>query len=612
MEKHTLVAQLKKYNDAYRKGTPLVSDITYDQLVEELRGLDSDHPFLSAVEPELFETKREIRHPIPMLSIEKSYTGESLQRFISRVQKEASDIGIHDVEFIITPKLDGLAGRDDGNILASRGNGEVGFDISNAFEKGVIPLGGRGLGIGEIVIKMSYFQEHLSGVFEHPRNMVVGIISSDTLNEHAKKALEDKVVHFVPYGELPSWIGTRHDFFEKIESITEDLAKRTDYPIDGMVASVTDEALKHHMGATTHHYRWQIAIKTKGETAVTRVKNVVWQVGRTGNITPVMEIDPVSLSGATIRRVTAHHAGLIKTEKIGPDAEIEVIRSGEVIPKLEKVIQPSATTVIPEKCPSCSSILVWDNDFLKCRNISCPAQIEQRISHFFKILGTADWFGIKTIQKLVDNKYDCLEKIYAMEEKDFLDIGFGPIQSKNLFNALETSRTKLVEDWRFLAAFGIPDLGKGDSRKLLSHIRLEDIEQATAEDIEKIHGFGEITSKSIQKGMTEISGTMAHMLALGFNLEVTPLEDEQKATVSPISGKGIVFTGKMQHGTRDDMKAGARNLGAHVQSAVSSKTDFLVCGENVGASKIKKAEKANVTIIPENEYLEMIKEAINT
>ncbi|RPJ79428.1 MAG: DNA ligase, partial [Deltaproteobacteria bacterium] len=132
-----LVTQLKAYNDAYRRGVPLISDPEYDRLVNRLQTLDPLHPFLSKVEPELFEGKKEIRHPVPMLSIEKAYSREALERFISRVKKEAAEIGIQDIRFSVTPKLDGLAGRDDGEIFASRGNGEVGYEISSAFEKGI-------------------------------------------------------------------------------------------------------------------------------------------------------------------------------------------------------------------------------------------------------------------------------------------------------------------------------------------------------------------------------------------------------------------------------------------------------------------------------------------
>ena len=601
-----LVQKLTAYNDAYRQGRPIVSDIVYDALVETLREMAPDHPFLHSVEPERFEGKIEIRHPVPMLSTEKAYTREALERFVSRVNKEAQQTGIKDVRFSVTPKLDGLAGRDDGNVFVTRGNGETGYEISSAFAKGVLPIGGRGLGTGEIVIVKSYFETHLSKAFEHPRNMVVGIIASDTVNEFAGKALQDKAVHFVPYKMLPKWEGTGHELVENIDSIVAELAAETDYPMDGAVTEVVDPAVRNVMGATAHHYRWQIAIKSKGETAVTTVAGIIWQVGRTGNVTPVMEVAPISLSGATIRRVTAHHAGMVLKEGIGIGTEIEVIRSGEVIPKLERVITPSDDIGVPEVCPACGVELIWQNDFLKCTNPSCSAQIAQGISHWFKTLGNADWFGIKTIQKLVENGYDALEKIYAMGEDDFRRIGFGPVQSKNLAEALVSSRSKAVEDWRFLASFGIPNLGKGDSRKLLSHVSLEDLLNTDTIAIEQIDGFGEITSRSIVNGVRHRRDTIQFMLALGFNLQRTPLQRDTAKMESAIAGKGIVFTGKMETGTREAMQAEARQRGAHVQTAVSGHTDYLVCGEKAGATKVTKARTMGVRILSEAEYLALL------
>lgn len=607
--KHILLDTLIRYNEAYRSGTPLVSDHEYDRLLEELKQIDPDNPFLHRVEPERFESKNQVRHPIPMLSLEKIYTHDvkKLALFVDRVKKEAAQVGVSNIEFKITAKLDGLAARDDGDVLVTRGNGEVGYDITSAYEKGVIPKGGRGLGIGEIVVVKSYFDEHMANDFEHPRNMVVGIVASDTVNEKAQRALEDEAVLFVPYVQLPSKTVSPEQFVSTIESIDNDLRAETDFPVDGIVAAVTDERVRDHMGATSHHYRWEIAVKTKGETAVTRVTAVQWQVGRAGTITPVMEVKPVFLSGATIRRVTAHNAGKVRDHRIGPGAEIEIIRSGEVIPKLEKVLKPAKRVTIPDECPSCGAYVEWKNDFLKCTGISCPAQIEQKISHWFKTLGTADWFGIKTIERLVKNGFDNLEKIYTMQEADFLDMGFGPVQSNNLAQAIRISRTARVEDWRFVAAFGIPDLGKGDSRKLLSHVNIEDLPRLSETDLKQIHGFGEITSASIIKGLAEVKETLVHMLELGFNLERTPLENDVDAVESPISGKRIVFTGKMKSGSREDMQANARRLGARVQTAVSGNTDYLVCGEQVGEKKRDKALNAGVRIITEAEYAAMIK-----
>jgi len=603
-----LVESLEKYNEQYRKGTPGVRDAEYDALVEELRERDPENSFLHTIEPEEFKSRQEVKHPIPMLSIEKAYTKEQVERFIKRVKKEAAEIGINEVEFEIMPKLDGLAGRD-GRILATRGNSEVGYDIGFLFEKGLLPIAGRGCGLGEIVIVDSYFKKNLSDKFEHPRNMVAGIAASDNINEYAKVALKDKAVHFVPYTFLEKWRGTSDELIENIDKISNDLAQKTDYPMDGMVAYIANEAVKVYMGVTSTHYRWQIAIKTKGKTGITTVDDIVWQVGRTGNITPVIIVKPLSLSGAKIRRVTAHHAGMIYKANVGIGAEIEVIRSGEVIPKLEKVIKSSSEYKIPKKCPSCGLALEWSGDFLKCVNNNCKARIEQKISHWFKTLGNADWFGIKTIQKIVDNGYDDIKKIYELKETDFINIGFGPVQSKNLVEAIRISRTKPVEDWRFLAAFGIKDLGKGDSRKLLSHIPLKDILNICSGDIEKIDGFGSITSISVSEGIKEAAAMLAYMISLGFNIMDTREIGETKKSDTPISGKKIVFSGKMEHGTREEIQINARKLGAIVQTSISGKTDYLVCGENVGSAKINKSKKLGVEIMTENEYMQIIEKA---
>jgi len=603
-----LVNDLEKYNQAYRAGEPLISDREYDQLVEQLRALAPDHPFLHRVEPEMFSARREIRHPMPMLSTEKAYTTEALTRFVARVEKAAAEIGLSDVRFRVTVKLDGLAGRDDGDIFVSRGNGEVGYEISSAFEKGIVPEGGRGRGLGEIVMLKSYFEAHMQGEFEHPRNLVVGIITSDWLNEHARKALADRAVHFVPYANLPAWEGSGSDLVRDLDTIRSNLLAGCDYPLDGLVAEVIDDRLKDFMGATSHHYRWQIAIKTKVATAETTVVKLTWQVGRTGNVTPVMAVVPTNLSGATIRRVTAHNAGLVRKQQIGPGAEIEIIRSGEVIPKLERVVTPAIEVDLPERCPSCRTRLEWQNDFLRCPNSTfCRCQVIQGIVYWFRTLGTADWFGLKTVEKLVDGGYDGLERIYAMTVDEFTRLGFGPVQSVNLAEAVVTSHTKPVEDWRLLAAFGISDLGKGDSRKLLGYTRLESLPELTPEDIIQIHGFGEITSRSITAGLTTVQATFRHILNLNFNLIRTPLAAEKEQLDSPIKDKGVVFTGKMQQGTREQMQARARELGAKVQTSVSGKTDYLVCGQNVGAAKLAKAAKAGVQVISEDDYIQLIK-----
>ena len=204
--------------------------------------------------------------------------------------------------------------------------------------------------------------------------------------------------------------------------------------------------------------------------------------------------------------------------------------------------------------------------------------------------------------------YDSLEKIYAMTTPDFAALGFGPVQSANLAEALRISRAKAVEDWRFLAALGIPDLGVGDSRKVLQHFSLEELPDLDAQRILGISGFGEITSRSITQGLAEVRSTLRHLLNLGFNLEPTRRDIGAAMQAGPLAGKNLVFTGKMQRGSREAMQAEARRLGANVQSAVSGTTHYLVCGEKVGASKREKAAQLGVQMLSEEEYYQLLKQ----
>jgi DNA ligase (NAD+) len=439
---------------------------------------------------------------------------------------------------------------------------------------------------------------------------VVGIVNSDTLNPEAEKALAAGAVHFVPYSELPAWEGRGQQLQEQLTELKERLIAGCDYPLDGFVVEVTDPELKKTLGHTDHHYRWQIALKERGETARTRVETITWQVGRTGVVTPVLEVEPVNISGATIRRVTAHNAGLVKEKRLGTGAEIEIIRSGEVIPKLEKVITPAAEILLPQECPRCQSRLSWRNDFLVCLNPNCPAQIEQRLLHWFKTLGTADWFGPKTIARLVEAGYDRLPRIYAMMPADFEALGFGPVQAQNLFQALELSRSKPVEDWRFLAACGLPGLGRGDSRRLLAKIPLTQLlEGVEADEIAALDGFAELSAAAIADGLKTRREEIHKLVALGFNLVPTPLiEDQGDNDTGPLTGKAIVFSGKMSH-SREEMEDEARGLGARVQKTVNKTTDWLVWGEKVGARKREKAEKLGVRLLSEAEYRDLLANA---
>ena len=603
-----LVTFLKKASLAYRQGSPLIDDDTYDYIfLAELQRREPNHPYLTKVESEPNFGSRRVKHPEPMLSLEKSYSVDETKKWITRILKEANKQGIDKTEItvIVTAKLDGLAAmlRED-KLLVTRGDGIHGNDITSSFAKGVVDTGNGVSGVGELVMTIDYFESHLKNLgYSHPRNVCVGVVNSDEINEDFVNALKDGAVRFVPYSTLNYWKGSFAELIERHDTIHQQIIKSCEYPTDGVVAEIVHTELKLILGSTSHHNRWQIAIKQRSEAKHATVKSITWQTRRTGRVTPVLEIAPIELSGATVRRVTAHHAGNVKTLKLGKGAIISVERSGEVIPKIVTVIKKASRTQIAKNCTSCDSSLVWQRDFLICNNHSnCRAQVENSLEHFFKIHGQVDGFGSKSIEKLVASGINTLEKIYDLSEENFQEAGFGPGQSKNLRTELDRSLQVDTEDWRFLGAFGIPQLGSGDSRRLLQHIRLNDLAKVTQEEIMAIEGFAEISSTEIVGGLTKIWPTIKHMLNLGFNLSETPLIDESNAIKSPIVGMKIVFTGKMILGSRSQMKKDAHQLGAKVQSSVSSKTDILVCGQNVGSSKISKAEKLDTRIMSEKEY----------
>jgi DNA ligase (NAD+) len=295
---------------------------------------------------------------------------------------------------------------------------------------------------------------------------------------------------------------------------------------------------------------------------------------------------------------------MVKDNGIGPGAIIELSRSGEVIPKIEQVIT-AVEPQIPAVCPSCGAELFWDNDYLRCPdNMGCPAQITNAIEHFFRTLANIDGFGPATIKKLYDHDIKTVSEIYQLTVAEFAEMGFGPRQSENLVNQLLRSRVEQIEDWRFLAAFGIYRLGPGNCEKLLAVYSLEKVLHLSEEEIVVVEGFAELTARAVCLGLKLITPLFNDLYQLGFNLEKTRRTDKEDD--SPIKGKLIVFTGKMAQGSRSAMEKQAKSLGARTGKSITGKTDLLVTGAKVGAAKLKKAQENNIKIISEEEYLKII------
>ena len=605
-----LINFLQIANALYRDGEPIIADSEYDFVyLAELKKRHPDHPWFDAIEPEPAFAGKTVDLPVIMLSTDKAYSLEDVTRWGTRIEKAALELNLSFTEllFKVTPKLDGYAAYDDGEMLYTRGDGRKGTDITRVFERGlqVANQGQRGLGPGEIVVSRSYFDENLAEFFDNARNFQASVIKEKQLDAHAEQAIKDRAAVFYPFALLPCWTGTWEALNADFALIVKTIWHQVDYDVDGVILEIVDEPLKQSMGATRHHHRWQLAYKENLQTAEVKVLNVTPQTSRSGRITPVAELEPVRLSGALLSRATAHHYKMVQDKGIGPGAIIQLARSGEVIPKIEQVLTP-AQPQIPSHCPSCQHELIWDNDYLICpNNLACPAQISNSMEHFFRVLKNNDGFGAATIKKLYGFGIRRVDEIYALTAEQFETMGFGPKQSQNLVDQLIRSRSEAIEDWRFLATFGVFRMGLGNCERLLAHHGLRDIFKLSETDIIAIEGFAEKTAAVITEGFANIKPLFEQLIGLGFNLQSTQISASDTQT-HVLAGKSLVFTGTLHSGSRDELSKQAKAKGAKVGSAVSAKTDYLVAGDNVGANKLNAAQDKGVKIISEQAFLDLL------
>lgn len=594
----------------YRHGLSIITDVEYDKKEQWYKENYPESHLADVVQSDIRESSKTVRLPQKMLSTDKAYSKKEIEKWLERVFKAASSLNIDRDNLLIrvTPKLDGYAAFDDGNHLYTRGDGINGQDITRAFQRGlkIACNGERGLGPGEIVIDKNYFKEKLSDYFENSRNIQAAIIAEKNVDERVQKAIHDGACVFYPFKLINHWTGSCKKLISHFDIIVDEMWNSVPYDVDGIVLESTDSRIKDFMGATRKFHRWQIAYKINEEVAEVEVINVLPQTSRTGRVSPVAELVPTKISGATISRVTVHHYNMVRFNGVGPGAILQIVRSGLVIPKIVKVIK-SAKPQLPEFCPSCQSHLIWESDNLICPNKSdCPAQTENTLVYFFKTLGNNDGFGPKNIEKLTNLGIKHIHQIYALKEHQFKAYGFGDKTARNLYNQLQASKSIEIEDWRFLSAFGVTRLGGGNCEKLLQHYSITELFELKVEDITKLDGFAKISAESIIEGLANIRAEFTKLYELEFNLSITPKISEKKSSLSPIAGATIVFSGTMLKGKRTDMEKQAKLLDAKVSSSVTSKTTYLVIGSKVGDTKINSAREKGVTILSEQEYLDLI------
>ena len=445
--------------------------------------------------------------------------------------------------------------------------------------------------------------------FDNSRNYQAAVLATKTEHPQVLQSIKDGAVLFMPFTQLPAHLRTAEVLFDDFYQLIHSIWQSVPFAVDGVIFEVTDSSVKTFMGATQHHHRWQIAFKMNTEKAQVTVLAVHPQTSRLGRINPVVEIVPTALSGVIIRHVSAHHYGNVRERQIGKNSCLEIVRSGMVIPKIEAVLQ-SSTAEIPSYCPSCQWSVEWQNDFLVCTNsYRCPAQAQGRIIHFFHTLGNIDGLGHRTVDKLNRCGINDIISIYNLSKSQLMAFGFGDKTAQNLLDELQRSRLQPLQDWRFLAAFGLPRLGSGHSTVLLQHYSLMDIFNLTIEQIVAIDGFALKTAEGLVKELPAIQPYFKAVYNLGFNLLHTPRIDKDNSIRSPVSGQHLVFSGKLSR-PRQVMEAQARQLGAKVSNAVSRRTDWLITGDKVGAKKLKDASDKQVEIIDETTYLQRINASI--
>lgn len=597
-------------NALYRAGYPVLDDKQYDTHWQDLKRRDPNHPFIQHVEPEVLIDSKTVLLPQKMLSTDKAYSFEEIQKWTDRLKKAAAEIGVDEqtIDIKITPKLDGYAAYDDGTTLYTRGDGTRGQDITRAFERGlqVANNAGRGQGAGEIVIAKSYFDEVLSDKFENSRNIQAAIIAEKKIDTHIQKAINDGACVFYPFLALEHWTGDIGTLLADFDEISSKMWNAVDYDIDGLILETTHEHIKEHLGATRKFHRWQIAFKVNHDSAEVEVIRVLPQTSRTGRVSPVAELVPTKLSGATLSRATVHHYNMVKTKGVGPGAVIRLVRSGLVIPKIDEVIK-AASPELPSHCPSCHAHLLWEGDHLICPNkTDCPAQMENTLIHFFKTLGNIDGFGPKVVEKISQFGIKHIHQVYALDKLDLVGFGFGDKTSQNLVDQLQASREIEIEDWKFLAAFGVSRLAGGNCEKLLQHHNLTELFELSVDQMVQIEGFAQLSAEVIVEGLSNVKDEFFKVHKLGFNLSSTPKLSEYPQSTSPIAGEVVVFTGTMLQGSRAEMEKQAKLMGARVAKSVTGNTTYLVAGEKVGETKINAAKEKGVTVLTEQAYLTMI------
>lgn len=651
--------QLDEWADAYySKDAPEVEDHVYDQKYNRLLELEKAFPELvmsdsitQRVGGQVDSEFTKVAHPIPMLSMGDVFSKAELTEFDQRIQKLVG----HPVAYNVELKIDGLSlslEYQNGRLVraSTRGNGQVGEDVTaNARFIRDIPqtlpepltteVRGECYMGKEAFAKLNAERdENGQEVFANPRNAAAGSLRQLNAKVTKKRDLSTFIYTWV---NPPEGIMSQHQAIEemhklgfhtnqtgrKLESldeifafIDEYTAKRDSltYGIDGIVLKVDDLGIEQELGNTVKVPRWEIAYKFPPEEQETVVREIEWTVGRTGVVTPTAVMDPVQLAGTTVARAVLHNPDLLKEKDVRIGDTVKLHKAGDIIPEISEVVlnkrpADSVPYEIPTVCPSCGQKLVHleDEVALRCINPSCPAQVEEGITHFAsRPAMNIDGLGPKIVKQLIaKDLVHNVADLYHLTPDDLSQLDhFKEKSINNLLTAIDNSKQNSVE--LLLTGLGIDHVGAKAARLIAQKFKnLPKIMAADVQDVASIATIGTTIAESLttyfaqpaaQKLVEELEESGLNMDYLGQD------ETQEEIADNFFKGKTVVLTGKLAHYTRSEFTKQLQNLGAKVTGSVSHKTDYVVYGKDAG-SKFTKAQTLGVPTLTEEKAIAQIK-----
>jgi len=642
----------------YVLDSPLISDAQYDKLLRELQELEAKYPDL--ITPDS-PTQRvgaapsqefgEVRHSIPMTSMDNAFSDEEVGEWDRRVHKGLETES--DVAYTAEPKFDGtsISLRYEKGVLVqagTRGDGETGEDVTvNVRTIKTVPLHLQGKGWpdvlevrGEVVIPKKDFErlnaEQLKQggkIFANPRNAAAG-----SLRQLDPRITAARPLSFFPWGlgqtskpvaprysevvkHLKVWGFRTTEFFrvakgadECLGFYREMLGKRDELPfeIDGVVYKLDDLAARERLGYTARAPRWAIAHKLPAQEETTVVEDILASVGRTGVITPVAVLKPVQVSGVTVTHATLHNQDELERKDVRIGDTVIVRRAGDVIPEIVGVIKDKPRGKrkwhMPKKCPVCGSEVIREEEEAAHRcmgGLVCSAQRMGALLHFAsRHAMDIEGLGDKLVQQLVENgMVKTVADIYRLKKDELADLErMAEKSAQNLLDQIEKSKDTTLA--RFLHALGIPQVGEATAQLLADHFgALDDIMDAKRETLDQVHGIGPAMAEDIHSFFHEKHNreVIRALIKAGIHWP-KPVKARKD---SPLAGKVFVLTGGLASMSRDEARRKLQTLGAKVTDSVSKKTDYVVVGEDPG-SKADKARTLGVAMLDEKEFLKLL------